>query len=113
MIANLGLTALALAFLSALYAAVVAPLAASRRVTISPAQSAQLQESARHAALITWPLLTLSALSLIVLLVNHHFEVAYVADVTSRAMPTYLRVTAWWGGQAGSLLFWCWLMSSF
>jgi len=113
MIANLGLTALALAFLSALYAAIVAPLAASRRIMASTAQSAQWLESARHAALLTWPLLSLSALSLITLLVTHHFEIAYVAAVTSRAMPTYLRVTAWWGGQAGSLLFWCWLMSAF
>ena len=34
-------------------------------------------------------------------------------EVTSRSMPTYLKVTAWWGGQAGSLVFWSWLMSAF
>ncbi|NDJ53568.1 MAG: heme lyase CcmF/NrfE family subunit [Chloroflexi bacterium] len=28
-------------------------------------------------------------------------------------MPTYLRVTALWGGQAGSLLFWTWLLATF
>jgi cytochrome c-type biogenesis protein CcmF len=28
-------------------------------------------------------------------------------------MPLYLKITAWWGGQAGSLLFWSWLMSAF
>src|SRR5688500_6448606 len=28
-------------------------------------------------------------------------------------MPNHLKVTAWWGGQAGSLLFWSWLMSAF
>ncbi len=28
-------------------------------------------------------------------------------------MPTYLKITAWWGGQAGSLVFWSWLMSAF
>jgi cytochrome c-type biogenesis protein CcmF len=28
-------------------------------------------------------------------------------------MPTYLKITAWWGGQAGSLLFWGWLLSAF
>jgi cytochrome c-type biogenesis protein CcmF len=28
-------------------------------------------------------------------------------------MPTYLKVTAWWGGQSGSLLFWGWLLSVF
>jgi cytochrome c-type biogenesis protein CcmF len=28
-------------------------------------------------------------------------------------MPLYLKVTALWGGQAGSLLFWSWLMGTF
>ncbi len=28
-------------------------------------------------------------------------------------MPIYLKITAWWGGQAGSLLFWSWLMAAF
>ena len=28
-------------------------------------------------------------------------------------MPFYLRATALWGGQAGSLLFWSWLLSAF
>ena len=28
-------------------------------------------------------------------------------------MPWYLRLTALWGGQAGSLFFWCWLLSGY
>jgi cytochrome c-type biogenesis protein CcmF len=28
-------------------------------------------------------------------------------------MPVCLKITAWWGGQAGSLLFWSWLMAGF
>ena len=28
-------------------------------------------------------------------------------------MPIYLRITALWGGQAGSLVFWSWLLSVF
>ena len=63
--------------------------------------------------LLTWPLLTLTAGILIYLLINDHYEVQFVYEVTSRSMPTYLKVTAWWGGQAGSLLFWSWLMSAF
>ncbi|HRE28388.1 MAG TPA: hypothetical protein PK954_17225, partial [Anaerolineales bacterium] len=47
------------------------------------------------------------------MLVTEQYQVAYVADVTSSSMPIYLRVTALWGGQAGSLLFWAWLMSAF
>ena len=63
--------------------------------------------------LLTFPLLTLSALSIIFLLVNGHYEVEYVASVTSNSMPLYLKMTALWGGQAGSLMFWSWLMSAF
>jgi hypothetical protein len=62
---------------------------------------------------LTWPLLTLTAGILIYLLVNDHYEVQFVYEVTSRSMPTYLKITAWWGGQSGSLLFWSWLMSVF
>ncbi len=70
-------------------------------------------ESARRAMLLTFPLVTLAVASLVYLLVSGHFEVQYVYSVTSREMPVYLRITALWGGQAGSLLFWSWLMSAF
>ena len=70
-------------------------------------------ESGRLAMLLTFPLLTVAALVLIYLLVNGHYEVAFVYGVTSDAMPFYLRATALWGGQAGSLLFWSWLMAAF
>ncbi len=63
--------------------------------------------------LLTFPLITLAALDLIYLLVTNDFNVQFVYEVTSRDMPTYLRITALWGGQSGSLLFWSWLMSTF
>jgi cytochrome c-type biogenesis protein CcmF len=70
-------------------------------------------ESARRALQLTFPLISLSALTLIYMLVTGHFEQEYVYSVTSRNMPLYLKVTALWGGQAGSLVFWSWLMSAF
>jgi cytochrome c-type biogenesis protein CcmF len=70
-------------------------------------------ESARLAMLLTFPLITLSAVSLIILLVNGNYELEYVSSVTSNSMPMYLRITALWGGQSGSLVFWSWLMSAF
>jgi cytochrome c-type biogenesis protein CcmF len=106
MIANLGYGALLITFLISLYGIGAAVYGARRN---HPAWV----DSARNAMLLTWPLLTLSALCLIYLLVNLHFEVEYVAAVTSRSMPLYLRITALWGGQAGSLVFWTWLMSAF
>jgi cytochrome c-type biogenesis protein CcmF len=70
-------------------------------------------ESARLAMLLTFPLITISALVLVYLLVTGQFEHEYVSSVTSISMPVYLRVTALWGGQAGSLIFWSWLLSAF
>ncbi|MCC7360058.1 MAG: heme lyase CcmF/NrfE family subunit [Anaerolineales bacterium] len=106
MLANFGFFALLTAFGAAVYATVMALLGAYRR---RPTWLA----SAHHAALLTWPLVTLACLSLIGLLVTDQYQVEYVHSVTSRAMPLYLKVTALWGGQAGSLLFWSWLMSTF
>jgi cytochrome c-type biogenesis protein CcmF len=41
------------------------------------------------------------------------FSINYVWQVSSREMPTYLKVTALWGGQAGGLLFWNLLLAAF
>ncbi|MBP8998465.1 MAG: heme lyase CcmF/NrfE family subunit [Anaerolineaceae bacterium] len=70
-------------------------------------------ETARRAALVTFPLLSLSIAALLVLLVSGHFEYTYVYQTTDLSMPFYLKLAALWGGQEGSLLFWCWLLSSF
>lgn len=106
MITDLGYGTLALTFLLSIYGILAAVWGIQKR-------RPDWIDSARNAMLLTFPLLTLSSLSLIYLLVNGHYEVEYVASVTSNSMPLYLRITALWGGQAGSLLFWSWLMSAF
>src|SRR5258708_8414273 len=106
MLAEIGFGIIVVAFMVAVYSVGAASYGAlSKR--------AAWIESARRAMLLLWPLISLSAGILIYLLVNNHFEVSFVYQVTSLEMPTYLKVTAWWGGQAGSLVFWSWLMSSF
>jgi cytochrome c-type biogenesis protein CcmF len=106
MIADLGFFALLTAFLLALYAGVSALYGHYRK-------NQRWVASARAATLLTFPLLTVSALSLVYSLVTLDFQMDYVARVTSHSMPLYLRATALWGGQSGSLLFWSWLMSAF
>jgi len=106
MVANLGYGALLIALLVSLFGIGAAAYGVRKN---RPAWV----DSARNAMLLTWPLVTLAALSIIYLLVNNHYEVEYVANVTSNSMPLYLKVTALWGGQAGSLIFWSWLMSAF
>ncbi|MCZ2120875.1 MAG: heme lyase CcmF/NrfE family subunit [Anaerolineales bacterium] len=106
MFAEFGYGILFLAFLVAIYSMVAAIYGVR-------AQSTKFIESARRAMLLTFPLIAISALSLIYLIVNNHYEVSFVYEVTSKSMPTYLKVTAWWGGQAGSLVFWAFLLSGF
>jgi cytochrome c-type biogenesis protein CcmF len=106
MLAEIGYGILVIAFIAAIYSVVAAIHGARSR-------SQGAVESARRAMLLLWPLITLAAAVLIYLLINNHFEVSFVYEVTSRNMPTYLKITAWWGGQAGSLVFWSWLLSAF
>lgn len=108
MLADIGLISLILALVAAVYAA-VASIYGSRLGVAGVAWIA----SARNALIAVWPLLTISCGAMIWLLVTGDFQVEYVAMVTSRAMPTYLKVTALWGGQAGSLLFWAWVSAAF
>lgn len=106
MVANFGYGSLIITFLVSIYGAVAAYLGARRR-------ESTWVDSARNAMLLTFPLLTIAALTIIYLLISGHYEVQYVTEVTSNSMPIYLRITALWGGQAGSLIFWSWLMSAF
>ncbi len=69
--------------------------------------------SAQQAMRLIFPILTIAVGSMLYLLAKDHFEVVYVANVSSRSMPLYLKLTALWGGQAGSLLFWSWLLAGF
>jgi cytochrome c-type biogenesis protein CcmF len=106
MVANFGYGALIITLLLSIYGVFAAVYGAR-------ANKSAWVESARLAMLLTFPLISLAALSLIYLLVKGHYEVEFVAAVTSNSMPLYLRITALWGGQAGSLVFWAWLMSAF
>jgi cytochrome c-type biogenesis protein CcmF len=106
MVANLGYGALIITFLVSIYGAIAAFYGARKNAPT-------WVDSARNAMLLTFPLLTITSLSIIYLLVTGHYELQYVASVSSNSMPLYLRVTALWGGQAGSLIFWSWLMSAF
>ena len=106
MLADTGLIALALAFLFSVYASFVSLYGAfSGRVA--------WVESARNASLLVFPLLTIPVLVVVYSLYTFDFSLAYVYDVSSRAMSPFLRVTALWGGQEGSVLFWAWLMAAF
>jgi cytochrome c-type biogenesis protein CcmF len=106
MLADLGYFALIFAFLAAVYSAVAAWY--GNRIG-KPAWV----ESARNATIIIFFLVLVACTALVISLLQNDFSLEYVWRVSSREMPTYLKVTSLWGGQAGSLLFWNLLLAAF
>lgn len=46
-------------------------------------------------------------------LLTDAFQLSYVWNHSERALPAFYKFSALWGGQAGSLLFWCLLLSGY
>ncbi len=53
----------------------------------------------------------LSNFILLYALLSSDFSILYVINYTSRELPLFYKFTAWWGGQAGSLMFWLFVLS--
>src|SRR5512143_2254287 len=104
MVTNLGLIALVIAALVAIYAFVMAILGGAQ-------QRPAYVESARRAAVVVMPLLTLACFAIIYSNLVGDYSVEYTYRVSNSTTPTFLRITALWGGQNGSILFWNRLMS--
>ena len=67
-----------------------------------------------HRAVICVAILTGLALTvLLALFLGDHFEISYVAQHSSTLIPIYLKISAIWAGQEGSLLLWCFLQALF
>lgn len=54
-------------------------------------------------------LISLSVFILWVAFLDDHFLLRYVYAYSNRDMPNIYKITALWGGQDGSLLFWLWI----
>ena len=96
---DLGRAALVTALLLLAYALVAGSLAAwkGRR---------RLAESAQNALLGSFAATVVATAVLLAALARHDFSFQYVAQHTSRELPLGYTLTAFWGGQEGSLLLW-------
>jgi cytochrome c-type biogenesis protein CcmF len=103
MIPEIGSGGLLVALALAVYGAVVAALGARR------GQRA-LVESAQHAALGVFILLSAGMLLLIYAFLTFDFSVRYVANNTNLGTPFYYRITALWGALEGSIVLWAWMV---
>jgi cytochrome c-type biogenesis protein CcmF len=106
MLADTGFVVLFIAFVLSLYATLASAVGGALN---KPAWV----ESARNAAMLVFLLLTIPVAVVVYSLYVMDFSLAYVYDVSSQAMSPFLRLTALWGGQQGSVLFWAWIMSAF
>jgi cytochrome c-type biogenesis protein CcmF len=70
-----------------------------------------LVESAQHAALAVFALLTACLALLIYAFLSFDFSVRYVAMNTNLGTPFYYRITAVWGALEGSIVLWAWMLA--
>src|ERR1700722_8734359 len=74
---------------------------------------ADLVASGERAVYATWAFVALAAAGLWTALITHDFSLRYVASFTSATLPFIYTLTAFWAGQAGSMLFWCLILSTY
>ena len=101
---TLGYLSLFIALVIAIYATLAAFIGARRNLP-------ELTVSARNAALAYTALLTLTIAILLVAFYRMDFSLAIVANSSSRDLELLYKLTALWSNQAGSLLFWSWILS--
>src|SRR6476620_1410299 len=103
---DLGRAALVTTFLLLVYASVAGTFAAwhSRR---------RLAESAQNALIAAFVATGVAVVVLSTALARHDFSFSYVAQHTSRELPLGYTLTAFWGGQEGSLLLWLFVLCGY
>jgi cytochrome c-type biogenesis protein CcmF len=97
--AHLGHGALLLAFVLAVFGVVVCVIGERRRIP-------ELSIAGVRAVVGVTVLMLVAASVLVVAFLTHDFSLQYVSGRSSRDMPLRYVITAFYGGQEGSLLFW-------
>lgn len=102
--AEIGYISLVIAFVACFYS-IAAYIFGSR------GDHPRVLNSARGSVLAAAILFTVSAVTLIVALINHNYEIFSVWRYTSTNLGLPYLISALWAGNAGSLLFWGWIIS--
>jgi cytochrome c-type biogenesis protein CcmF len=72
-----------------------------------------LLQSGRHASIGVFFLVSIASLELLWFFATDNFGLTYISRYSSRDLPFLYKLSAFWGGQEGSLLLWAWLISLF
>jgi cytochrome c-type biogenesis protein CcmF len=103
---ELGRAALLIALGLCAYAAVAGTAAALQR-------RRRLAQSAQNALVAAFAATAVAAAVLVVALLRNDFSFVYVAQTTSRELATGYTLSAFWGGQEGSLLLWLLVLTGY
>ncbi|MGE0706097.1 MAG: heme lyase CcmF/NrfE family subunit, partial [Vicinamibacterales bacterium] len=103
---SLGSFVLLASFVVACYAAVASVAGARRR-------SSRLIESGIGAFYLTTALMTVASAIMIHAFVTDDFTIQYVDRYSDAAQPLAYKITSYWGGLDGSIMFWVFLLGVF
>jgi cytochrome c-type biogenesis protein CcmF len=73
----------------------------------------RLSLSARNALIAAFAAAAVASAVLFAALVRHDFSFSYVAEHSARRLPTLYALSAFWGGQEGSLLLWLLILTAY
>ncbi len=104
--ADLGRAALVVSLGLTLYAFVAGTIGALQK-------RRRLADSARNALVAAFGSTVVAAAVLALALVHHDFSFVYVYNHTSRGLSTIYALSAFWGGQEGSLLLWLLVLTGY
>ncbi len=104
--ASLGTFVLLATFVASAYAA-AASVAGARR------GSRRLVESGIGAYYLTAALMTLASAIIVHAFVTNDYSIKYVHHYSDAVQPLFYKITSYWGGLDGSIMFWVFLLSVF
>ena len=104
--ATFGTLTLLLAFVVATYGGVASVVGAKRG-------NQRLIASGRGASYLLAAVLGLASVALLYAFVSQDYTIKYVQHYSDASSPLFYRITAYWGGLDGSILWWVFLLSVF
>jgi cytochrome c-type biogenesis protein CcmF len=104
--ASFGTLTLLIAFVVATYSGVASLIGVRRK-------NARLIESGRAGAYALAGVLGLSSVAIVYAFVTNDYSIRYVQRTSDAATPLFYKITAYWGGLDGSILWWVFLLSVF
>ena len=95
------------------FALVIAVLALGAGIYAGVTRRADWTRVSERGVVVVFAFVSVAMAALFAAFVTSDFQLQYVAQHSARSMPLPYRLAALWGGQAGSLLLWLWMLGAY